>query len=405
MKYSIAVGLFPDNRGTTFLSPDVWIGRLLAKLETDPTCHAVDLWYKEFGDTPITMLRNRFLCDCEARNVDFALMIDSDNKPDLYLGIDGAAKPFFDTSLAFMMAHDGPCVVAAPYCGSPPDEGVHAFRWVSHESNNPNPDFALKTVTRHEAMSFRGILPAAAAATGVMLIDMRGVRRLDHPRFDYEWKDRRMVEKASTEDVYFTRNLGYAGVPTYVNWDAWAGHIKVKMVGKPLPIHQPSVTRQLRREAQEMAGDGGRPQIDAALANIGEAVEGSRKTFEAACQALRDLRENGVVPSQEPPVRVGVNSRSKLPPTQDPALVTPAGMTVLRAGDSQALDAWREGRRGDLMAGDEAEGPQTAEDAVRAQVQREVADALFCEVHPAKTAADLAWERCIETMPDTRAVE
>jgi hypothetical protein len=394
VKYSVAVCLFPDNRGTTFLSPDIWAGRLMAKLETDPDCHSVDLWYKELGDTPITMLRNRALKDCERRGIDYVMFIDSDNKPDLYVGIDPEAKPFWESSFAFMRAHAGPCVVAAPYCGSPPDEGVHAFRWVSHESQNPNPDFALKTITRHEAVYMRGIQKCAAAATGVMLIDMRGVKLLDHPRFDYEWKDKTMCQKASTEDVYFTRNLNYVGVPTYINWDSWAGHLKVKMVGKPVPIHQPSVTRQLRREAKAMV-NGHSPAHDAAVRKLAETLQGVQATFEATCKALHDLHTEGAVASQEPPVRVGINHRATLPPTADPALVTPAGMTMLHAGDEEAYGSWREGRRADLLAesATDAEGPKDAAALVAEQIQRETADQAFIENHPVKSPAEEAFER------------
>ncbi len=361
MRYSVAIGLFPDNRGSTFISPDIWVGRLLAKLETDPECHAVDIWYKEFGDTPITMLRNRFMRDCENRGADFALMIDSDNKPDLYLGIDPEAKPFWDSSLAFLRAHNGPCVIAAPYCGSPPDEGVHAFRWVTHESNNPNPDFALKTITRDEAVYQRGIKLCAAAATGVMLIDMRGVKKLDHPRFYYEWKDETECDKASTEDVVFTRNLSYAGVPTYINWDAWAGHIKPKMVGRPVPIHIPSVTRQLRRQARAMV----------------------------------ERKEDKFAPTQEPPIRVNKNSRPELPPTWPAELTTPAGMTFLQAGDESALEAWKEGRRQDA----EAE-PKTAADLVREQHDREVVDATWPSMQPVKGAGPGTETQASDNQPE-----
>ena len=47
------------------------------------------------------------------------------------------------------------------------------------------------------------------------------------------------MDKASTEDVYNTREISMAGVakghgnPVFVNWDAWAGHVKLKIVGKP----------------------------------------------------------------------------------------------------------------------------------------------------------------------------
>ncbi len=306
-KWKVTLAQFPENRGNTFLAPCTWIGKLMAQLETHPDCHGVDLWAKEGGDTPITMLRNLCLVQAEQNGSDYVLMIDSDNKPDLYLGADPLAKPFFWSSLEFMQQHHGPCVVAAPYCGGPPDEGVHCFRWVNMTSKDANPDFAMKTITRHEASQMRGMFKAAAAATGVILIDMRAVKKLRHPRFYYEWKDETESVKASTEDVVFTRNLNYEGVPVYVNFDAWAGHIKPKMVGKPIPVHGVSVTRQLRKHAQDMA--------------LGLVEE---------------------LPTQEPPIRVfDRNSFKELPPTFQKPELLPGNLDLRLANDEKAIEQWK----------------------------------------------------------------
>ena len=58
--------------------------------------------------------------------------------------------------------------------------------------------------------------------------------------------DEEETEKATTEDVYFTRNLSLAGVPNYVNWDSWAGHVKRKVVGKPTLLTADSVRESFR---------------------------------------------------------------------------------------------------------------------------------------------------------------
>jgi len=57
--------------------------------------------------------------------------------------------------------------------------------------------------------------------------------------FEYEWTDGYASQKASTEDVQNTRDIGmacalrYGYNPVYCNWDAWAGHWKPWCVGKP----------------------------------------------------------------------------------------------------------------------------------------------------------------------------
>src|SRR5262249_2426190 len=140
---------------------------------------------------------------------------------------------FWDTTLEFMLAHNGPCVVAAPYCGPAPHENVYVFRWASFQTGHPNPDNRLEAYTREEAAGLKSIQRAAALPTGLIMIDMRAIEAIKPPYFYYEWKTQEEMQKASTEDVTFTRDLAFAGIPIYCNWGAWAGHWKMKCVGKP----------------------------------------------------------------------------------------------------------------------------------------------------------------------------
>ena len=52
---------------------------------------------------------------------------------------------------------------------------------------------------------------------------MRAIELLPKPWFSYEFKDEEKTEKASTEDIVFTRDLHLLGVPQYCFWNAWAG--------------------------------------------------------------------------------------------------------------------------------------------------------------------------------------
>jgi hypothetical protein len=244
-KYSVLIGLFPyghiiDDRLMT------WVVRLCEELGQDKRVLRHAIWQE--ADTPITMLRNKCLAEAEEHGFDFVLMLDSDNLPDLYLGSSPDVKPFWRSSIEFCLdsvARRGlPAVVAAPYCGPGPNQCVYVFDWVNFKNPGaqPNildvaPDFKLDMVSRHEAAERKGILPAAAIPTGVCLIDMRAIKPLPHPRFDYEWTDKRQLQKASTEDVMFSRNISYVwqdhGPIVFCNWDAWAGHVKQNIVGKP----------------------------------------------------------------------------------------------------------------------------------------------------------------------------
>lgn len=206
-----------------------WLIPTVIKAKADPRISFVD--HIEVDDTPITMSRNRVLKHALAKGFDYVVMIDSDMKPDLpVLG----AKPFWPGAFDFAWQHNGPCCVGAPYCGPPPHENIYVFRWGKRQTDHPNRDMALDQYSREEAALRGGFEEVGALPTGLILIAMDGVKRLDPPWFDYDYADKPFnTQKATTEDVFFTRNLNLVGVPQYVFWDAWAGHWKRKCVGKP----------------------------------------------------------------------------------------------------------------------------------------------------------------------------
>lgn len=242
MRLSILFARFPYGRRE---DPDVtdWL------LRTHKTIMAReskwDVYHARFDDTPITMTRNAAVEHAKNLGVDLLCMVDSDMAPDCHLG-DPAARPFWDSSVDFLLKHEGPCVVAAPYCGPPPHSNVYVFRWANGLNAASGPDMRLEQFTRYETGSLAGIQPAAALATGLILIDMRAVARLKPPYFYYEWADATESKKASTEDVTFTRDLSLSGVPLYVNWDAWAGHWKPMRMDRPQNITADAVAAKLR---------------------------------------------------------------------------------------------------------------------------------------------------------------
>lgn len=201
------------------------------------------------SDTPITMTRNQMFRIALGLKIDYLILVDSDMAPDLCLQdehFDPRAKPFWQSSIEFMLQHHGPCVVAAPYCGPPPVENIYVFQWADQQSDHPNADHQIVQYTREQAALMSGIVEAAALPTGLMIIDMRAIEMLEPPYTYYEWKnDLLQDEKASTEDVAFTRDLSLLGVKQYCNWDAYAGHNKRKTVGKPRPICADMVAKKL----------------------------------------------------------------------------------------------------------------------------------------------------------------
>ncbi len=236
-RHSVLIARFPYGGGE-YRKGVNWLVETVCKIKRDRRVDQVD--YTDEDDTPIPMLRNRACKAALDGGYDFVLMLDNDLHPDYQ-----ATRPFWDSSFDFLLRHAGPAVVAAPYCGPPPEENVYVFLWRKYQSENPNPDYRLEQFTREEAAGKAGIEEVAALPTGLILFHTEVVKRLPLPWFEYEYADRYRTHKASTEDVYFTRNASLAGVPVYCNWDAWAGHRKVKTVGKPEVNTAAGMRRQL----------------------------------------------------------------------------------------------------------------------------------------------------------------
>ena len=261
-KFSIGFCTFSygGNGGISSEVPDIreWMVPGVTELSKDPRVEAVRIW--NLADTPITMTRNRSVLMAREYGIDFLVMVDSDMKPDMYVGQEGAKK-FLQSSFDFLVEHyaKGPAVVGAPYCGPPPNENVYVFRWQNLQSENANPDFQLEMYDRNTAPKLAGIQECAALPTGLIMYDMRAFALTepkaegDKPWFYYEYTSKFQEDKASTEDVTMTRDLALVGIqklgynPVYCNWDAWAGHWKPKCVGKPMCVQSKDISGKLKQ--------------------------------------------------------------------------------------------------------------------------------------------------------------
>lgn len=249
-KFSLMYATFPGNNSEHPASSR-WLMRTVAKMLKDENISHEPNGLVEFtkSDTPITMVRNLAVKEALALGVDYLMMLDSDMEPDAYVGQDASAKPFWESSWEWMLAHrDTPHAICAPYVGPPPWENIYCFFWRCRETpahDAIKPDWLLEQYGREEAAKLGGIQEIGAAPTGLILYDMRIFRTMapkkDQGWFYYEWEDHTCSKKASTEDVAQTRDAslawhmsaGQAGGRIYCNWDAWAAHIKLKHCGKP----------------------------------------------------------------------------------------------------------------------------------------------------------------------------
>jgi len=263
---------YGGNGGISSEVPDIrqWYARLMLTLRDDPRVNEVH--EATIGDTPITMVRNRFVLEARARKCDILVMVDSDTNPNLHLGQPGY-KPFWESSFDFLCQHyqRGPCVIGSPYCGPPGNRGsenMYVFEWQNSGDHGDESIFELSQIPRMMAARMSGIQPCAALPTGMIMYDMRvfdliepcqlstedvleqlvqgkinkheAARMLRPGFFYYEWTNNYAAEKASTEDVTNTRDISLAGCvkygynPVYCNWDAPVGHWKPWCVsGKP----------------------------------------------------------------------------------------------------------------------------------------------------------------------------
>lgn len=206
------------------------------------------------ADTPIPMSRNNAVIRAKNSGADLLVMYDSDMHPDLLIGIDPVAKPFFASAFDFIYERydSRKLVVAAPYCAGPPHENSMVLEWVNFRTGEIDEGYKLQLIDRGDAARRTGFENVGAVATGLIVYDLRIFDELPQPWFYYEYEGDGptcsncgcrgrgpQAKKVSTEDVTNTRDISlyfherYGYNPIWVNWDAWAGHYKTKLVQKP----------------------------------------------------------------------------------------------------------------------------------------------------------------------------
>jgi len=245
---------YGGNGGVPMVLPShaPWFAKTLAEVKADDRIkHAA---ITTLSDTPIPMTRNRSVQIAQENGFDMIFMLDSDNVPDSELKVDSIAKPFWQSSFDFAyerLSKGLPSLVCAPYCGPPPTENVYVFYWEGDE-NSPHSAFRVEGYSRDAASYQGGIREIAAGPTGVTLYTTGIFELMDPPYFYYEYKDKYQTEKASTEDVTNFRDLAlngqarHEGPVVFCNWDAWAGHTKVKEVRKPHPLVASDLNERFR---------------------------------------------------------------------------------------------------------------------------------------------------------------
>ncbi len=310
-KVDVLVGQFcySSNGGYSAILPQIgdWWAKVYHEMCLDERIG--NIGKVNLSDTPLTLTRNALLRKAVVGRYDLILMVDSDNEPDLYVDKGVSAKPFWQSTFDFAyrrLTQGLPSCVGAPYCGPPPHpvsggcENVYVFKWLNWMSAEDGYGGAeIAAYDRNEAALMTGIAPAAALPTGLLLMTTNALECIKPPYFRYEWKDHWEAEKASTEDVYFTRNLAMAGrmkwgTPiVFANWDAWAGHHKPKCVGKPIVLRLEQVCETFAEAVRNNYG--------AADKMVYVNPEMKDEELEQFKKELRDAPDVGIVPIPNAP--------------------------------------------------------------------------------------------------------
>lgn len=315
LKLAFGFPAYGGNGGIASEVPDIrrWWAETIQWMAGDDRIHDwVDI---TLSDTPITMVRNRFVLEARKAKADVLVMVDSDQHPSHHLGLPDF-RPFMPSSFDFLYDHwaKGPVMIGAPYCGPPPHENVYVFRFDNYKERGDETAFMLDKYTRHEASRMRGIQNCGALPTGLIMTDMRlfeicepsklskrevlakllageltveqAERELTEGWFYYEWTDGYAAEKASTEDVTATRDLCLAGIqelgynPMFCNWDSPIGHWKPWCVdGRPPIYTEDNVGLTLRRAANRATSALVRKNFRSPMLDLLEKQDGQEKAF------------------------------------------------------------------------------------------------------------------------------
>jgi len=155
---------------------------------------------------PTDIARNRIVkaaLDCKA---DAVMMIDSDCVPP-----NGVFLPL----LTKVLTHQ--CVAACPYVAK------HGGVCVAFKEPK----------TMHEIEKMTGWHEVQTCGTHLIAFTTSVFNYIPMPWFHYEYNSTHTGFRAGAEDTVFLNKVNKEGIPIYVNFDLWAGHILPRVATKP----------------------------------------------------------------------------------------------------------------------------------------------------------------------------
>lgn len=251
-KYNVMLARFPFGLMERSECVD-WLMATALNMQNDPRIARLSVWCQ--FQVPVTTARNLCVKEALEQDIDIIIMTDCDMGPDR----GGGTDKFWPRALEFIESRWDVCptVIGAAYCGKPPEYAINAFRWRARD-----PEFPYFKVFYREEAADRvgsGYEAVAAMGTGLVAIDTRiftGYEgyKLPKPYFYYEYNEDES-KVISTEDVVFTRNANEifreVAPVVFCDWNAWASHLKIQEIMRPVNPKSPELLRVFRREAEE----------------------------------------------------------------------------------------------------------------------------------------------------------
>ena len=180
--------------------------------------------------------RNTYVEMAKETECTHLLFLDPDMEPDVEVGHDAQALPFFDTSWRFIqqvangqverLPSGSLAVVGAPATSGPPDFKINVFP--SDDDGNIYQHSPLDVIEKKGHFE-----RVAAVGTALMLIPMEAFDLIEPPYFDDLYTDQKKCGVSQSQDVYFCLKCADKGISIWCNWYSWARHYKTIGLDRP----------------------------------------------------------------------------------------------------------------------------------------------------------------------------
>jgi hypothetical protein len=196
------------------------LATICIRANNDPNIEDIHEWW--MNQAPLDAARNEAVLIARSRSATHILMVDNDQVPDL-----DPSKPFWTTAWNHAWTYGDPCVVVAPIQAADGTVCVHKDV-VDGEGKHH-----LRRMTAEDVAGKTGVERVPGSNVALALIDMRIFDALPVPWFRFEYEKPFHNRVTATEDILFTGALARYDIPVFCAWQAWCGHVKDKILGKP----------------------------------------------------------------------------------------------------------------------------------------------------------------------------